>query len=223
MTQEIDNPGDPLFLVSRDLDGDLSKEERVRLNNALSSSESLRTEAGQLQNVDRIVKQWGAEDVEIDWKHHAELVTDMMRADLDENDLHPVDDLLAEWARRRPLWSEREFAEGVLRRIEPSRQATTPVAWAWRIGAPLSAAAAIALAVTASLWFGPHPTSVAIVSIGHVEVNAVSNRPVEPRVVVSYARPTTDKHADASDAPGIGYMTIGSSPLPRTGDESAPL
>ncbi len=221
MTHESYNPGDPLFLVSRDIDGDLSKDESDRLEDAFRSSESFRMQADRLRRVDRVVRQWGSEGVEIDWKHHAALITELTRAERDEDDLTRVDGLLAEWAQRKPVLDPRDFAQGVLERINPRRNA--PAGWTWRIGAPLAAAAAIALTVTASLWFGPHSSSVAIVSIGRVESNHVLKRGVEPRVIVSFARPTTDTQASANDAPDIGYMTIGSSPLPRAWDEPAPL
>jgi hypothetical protein len=223
MMDETYNPGDPLFLVSRDLDADLSKEERDRLTEVLRSSESLRAEANRLRAVDRMVRQWGFEGVEIDWKHHAGLVAVTLRTDSDDGVLYRVDELIAAWARRRPVFDERAFTQGVLDRIKPSGRKSRVLPWALRLGAPLAAAAAIALAVTATIWFVPTPLPVAVVSIGHADNQKPPSRPVEPKVIVSFARPATDRHTVATAAPGIGYMTIGSSPLPRAWDEPAPL
>lgn len=223
MIDETYNPNDPLFLVSRGLDRDLSDGERGRLNDALNASPTLREEAKRLEAVDRLVKQWGREGVEIDWRHHADLVVASPQTDADDATLRKIDELIAAWGRRQPVLDEKAFADAVLSRITPNRRKTLPMQWVLRIGAPLAAAAAIALAVTASLWFTPAPVPVVLVSIGRTGDQPAMVRSGGPKIIVSFARPTDDKHADATDAPGIGYMTIGSSPLPRAWDESAPL
>ncbi|MDO8632134.1 MAG: hypothetical protein Q7R41_16745 [Phycisphaerales bacterium] len=223
MIDETYNPNDPLFLASRGLDRDLSDGERGRLNDALIASPTLREDAKRLEAVDRLVKLWGREGVEIDWRHHADLVVASPQTDAEDATLRKIDELIAAWGRRQPVLDERAFADAVLSRITPNRRKTLPMQWVLRIGAPLAAAAAIAMAVTASLWFNPAPVPVIVVLIGRADVQPATVRSGEPKVIVSFARPTDDNHADATDAPGIGYMTIGSSPLPRVGDESAPL
>jgi len=214
MIEETYNPNDPLFLASKSLDGDLGEDERRLLNEAMRTSPALREEAKRLQTVDDLVKQWGRKGVEIDWKHHAGLVPASLQADADVEELKKVDALIAAWGRRKPVLDEKSFVNGVLLRIAPSRPKAFPLQWAWRIGAPLAAAAAIALAVTASLWFTPAPAAVVVVRIGPAG---------EERAVVSFARTANEKHADAMDAPEIGYMDLGSSPLPQAWDEPAPL
>jgi hypothetical protein len=223
MIDETYNPNDPLFLVSRGLDRDLSDGEQGRLNDALNASRTLREDAKRLEAVDRLVKQWGRGGVEIDWRRHADLVVASPQTDADDATLKKIDELIAAWGRRQPVLDERAFADAVLSRITPNRRKTLPMQWVLRIGAPLAAAAAIAMAVTVSLWFTPAPVPVVVVSIGRAEVQPATVRSGEAKVIVSFARPTDDIHADAMDVTGIGYMTIGSSPLPRVGDESAPL
>jgi hypothetical protein len=106
----------------------------------------------------------------------------------------------------------------VLGRIAGSRQGARAWQRLVRLGAPLAAAAALLIAVTAT-WQSPAPVvaphPVALVRIGPVEFDtgaAVS--------VVSFSR-SGPRTLPAEESLSFGYMTLGSSPM--TSFEEAPL
>lgn len=208
---------DPLFLVSRELDGDLTGDEQVRLRKLLAGSESLRAEAEKLRSVSKLVKRLAQTRADVDWTTHEQLV--MAHVGAEQSELGGVDDLLNAMAQRSPVYDEHAFVDRVMGRIVP---ATKQKAWSWRsvarIGAPLAAAAVVVLAVTAT-WFGPTPNGslmpVTIVHIGPHDGNTSG----DTDVVVRYSRVSvTVRTEDVSES--IGYMTLGSSPLASAMEES---
>ena len=58
MTNEDYNPIDPEFLVSREIDGDLSNDERRLLEEALAGSEPLRTQRDKLLALNALMQKW---------------------------------------------------------------------------------------------------------------------------------------------------------------------
>lgn len=222
MTADAYNPDDVAFLISRRLDGDLSAAERRRLDEALSQSESLRAEASQFEAVDRLVRQWGREPVELDWMLHAELTSACARSADDER-LGKVDDLLRQWRNRSVGVETIDLTDKVLAEIQAERRRATPYRYLLRLGMPLAAAAAIALAVTVSTWFGPAQDPICRVAIGPISWSAtVTEREVESRVVVSFAQ--SDVVATTLSKPAaIGFATIGVEPAELGGEESSPL
>jgi len=210
---DIIDRNDPLFLASLDIDGDLSAPERAQLEKALKGSPSLREQAAQLRTVAKWMDSYRKYELHIDWKTHENLVL----AAIGEHDsgLACVDRALKKWAKSEPDYDERVFVNGVLSRIDSARR-TKRTAWRTvaRLGAPLAAAAAVVLAVTAT-WQAPVRMSPVVdVRIGPVGEGA----PID-ETVVSFARPSQSFSPDAADG-SIGYMTLGSSPNSSTWEES---
>lgn len=212
------NLNDPLFLVSRSLDGDLSAAEQFRLDEALAASVELRAEADRLGTVARLIEARRTTHAQIDWNTHEKLVlTEIAHG---TPGLADVDQLLHDWSARRPQYDERQLADGIMARIAPARVRSRSK---WRIvarlGAPLAAAAAVVLAVTAS-WFAPAPeislTPVMVVQIGPPDADE-SNA---PEMIVSFTRPKAIP-SDSGESLSFGYMTLGSSPMGPL--EEAPL
>jgi DNA-binding MurR/RpiR family transcriptional regulator len=81
-----------------------------------------------------------------------------------------------------------------------------------RLGTPLAAAAAVVLAVTGT-WFAPVAQVSTVVLIGPPQ------RVGESVTVVSFAK-TAHSPATANEALTFGYMTLGSSPMGQTREES---
>jgi anti-sigma factor RsiW len=222
MTSDAYNPVDLAFLLSRDLDGDLSPAERLRLDEALSQSESLRSEASKLEAVDRLIQQWGQKPVEVDWKHHAALTSASAGSAADER-LGKVDDLLRRWRNRSVGVEDIDLTARVLAKIRSERRRTTPYRLVLRLGVPLAAAAAIALAVTVTTWFAPARDPICRVAIGPSSWSAaVAQREIESRVVVSFAR-SDEVATTLLKPPAIGFATIGVEPLGSAGEEGSPL
>ncbi len=218
MTDDQYNPDDLAFLVSRSMDDDLSPAERLRLADALSLSESLRAEVSKLKAVQRLVGQWGQESFDVDWKHHAALISASAASSEDES-LGKVDSLLSRWANRSEV-DAIDLTAGVLSRIHSERRGVNWHGTMWRLGVPLAAAAAIALAVTATTWF-PSRVPVCLVTFGPSSEAAITSESVMESQVVSFARsdePTTP----FATMPVIGFATIGVEAAP-SGEESAPL
>jgi|CXWL01.1.fsa_nt_gi hypothetical protein len=205
---------DPLFLVSRGMDGDLSASEQIRLEELLAASAELRIEADKLRSVAQLVESRRTVHAQVDWKLHEKLV--LAEIAEDESELAGVDDLLLEWGGRAPEYDERALADGVMARIAPARERKRSI---WRVvgrlGAPLAAAAAIALAVTGT-WYAPVAMPVTVVVIGPVQRGGESDAPV---AIVSFAR-TAVHPVPTNDSLTFGYMTLGSSPIGQTREES---
>lgn len=211
------DPNDPLFLVSRGLDGDLGGDEQLLLEGLLADSESLRAEAEKLRSVSKLMNALGGSEAEVDWKTHEQLV--MAQIGAKQTDFSGVDELLEVMSRRRPVYDERALIAGIMGRIAPAKKQR---AWNWRsiarVGAPLAAAAAVALAVTAN-WFAPvvnmSMSPVTVVQIGP----SYSGEATESSVVVMFSRQTRTVQA-MERTESIGYMTLGSTPLIAATEES---
>lgn len=220
MSGDAYNPNDLAFLLSRSLDGDLSADERRRLDEALSQSESLRFEASKLEAVKGLIERWGKRPIEVDWIHHAAL-TSACAGCADDERLGKVDDLLLRWRNRNVGVEAIDLTAGVLAKVRSERRRANPYRLVLRLGVPLAAAAAIALVVTATTWFAPARNPICQVAIGPSCNEAVAERGVESRVVVSFAQ--TSDAAAIRTPPSIGFATIGVEPLGSAGEESWPL
>ena len=146
---ENNHLNDPLFLVSRGFDGDLSASEQIRLDQLLNASPELRVEAGKLKAVAQLVKSRGTDLGQVDWKLHEKLV--LAEIEGAESELADVDSLLRKWSRKGPQYSEHALADGIMALIAPAGERKRS---AWRVvvrlGAPLAAAAAIPIVVGSS-------------------------------------------------------------------------
>jgi len=222
MTADAYNPDDLAFLISRGLDGDLSPAERRRLDEALSRSESLRSEASKFEAVGQLVERWGKQPVEVDWQHHAAL-TSACSGSADDERLGKVDDLLRRWRDRSVGVEAIDLAASVLAKIHSEHRRANPYRLVLRLGVPLAAAAAIALALTVTTWFTPARDPICQVAIGPSSWNvAGAERGVESRVVVSFVQ--SGEAAGTLQIPAaIGFATIGVEPLGSAGEESSPL
>jgi len=187
--QDSYSPDDLSFLLSRRLDGDdLSPDESARLDEALRTSPVLRREAEHLETIRTLISRWGQRIVEPEAA--------------DDPGLRKVDGLLRRWGEREP--AELDLSEQVLHTIGAKRR-VMPRGLVFRLGVPLAAAAAIAIAALGP-WFTPRESI--YVAIGQAPIaRAVSS--AEPQVVVSFALPTELPTAEAREALSVGSMIIG--------------
>ena len=224
MTTDDYNPTDPEFLVSREIDGDLSEDERRRLGEALAGSESLRAERDRLRTLDALVSKWAKRQANLDWETHGKLVGADLTGETDDGKLKKVDRLLDEWSRRTETVDSDAFATAVLARIAPQRKRPMLRRMIFRVGVPAAAAALLAVAVTVRFWFAASREPVTTVTIRQpAYVQTAMDDGAAPIVVVSFARTATGASGVAQESPGISYMTLGAEPLVRSWDYSAPL
>ncbi len=221
MSGDAYNPNDPAFLLSRGLDGDLSAEERRRLEESLLQSESLRSEVAKLEAVNRLLARWRKTSIEVDWKHHAALTSAVARSAGDKQ-LDKVDELLQRWRNRNAEVEAIDLTPGVLAEIRSQRRGANPYRLVLRLGVPLAAAAAIVLALTVTTWFAPPRDPVCRVAIGPSWKVSVVEREFESRSVVSFVR-SSEVVTTMLTPPAIGFATIGVEPHRSVGEDSAPL
>ncbi len=218
-------PDDPGFLISRALDGDLTPSEREQLEQALRESPDLRRQADELGAADRLVRRWGHPGVDLDWETHAALTSANAAAQGDVEVLAGVDVLVRRWAEREPGVDLDAFTARVLTKIKEEKRASRMSRVVYRIGLPLAAAAAIAVALVGRDWFAPSRQQVCDVTIRPVarSVAVVDGSRREPTVVVSFAPPVEDAPARAvTSNRGVGVMFIGAESERRV-EEGSPL
>jgi hypothetical protein len=215
MTASDYNPNDIEFLLSRDIDGDLPPDEQRRLRERLAESPELRSRNEGLRRVTELVSQWGVEQPQVDWTAHAKLVQAKLTQPADADDLR-LDAVLRGWATVRPAIDEAALTAGVMSQIRVRRRSRTlyPLL---RIGAPLAAAAVLALSVSTVFWAGPQ----AAPKVSVVEIAAPSMAGgTRGHAVVSFAR-DTDVAQPTVEASSIAFLTLGASPASSA--EAAPL
>ena len=224
MTSEDYNPTDPEFLLSRDLDGDLSEEERRMLDEALAGSESLRAEREKLRAADTLVSSWAARSPQLDWATQAKLVQADVAGETDDEALQKVDSLLTRWGRRTEGIGGDAFTAAVMARIAPPRRRPALQRLIFRVGVPIAAAALIAVAVTGRFWFTVSQEPAVKVVIGPAApMRSSMDGGPGPRTVVSFAQTASEPRDTTPEPPGISYMTLGSSPMVESWEYSAPL
>lgn len=145
------NPNDPLFLASRWIDGDLSPEELRQLEAAMRRDPSFAREVEQLKSTNDLLGRWSAAEPGVDWSRFERVIGDLAVPESEARELDQVDALLQRYSAREPDIDWNDFAAGVMEEIGARRTASRLIL-AWRVGLPLAAAAAIALAVTAIPW-----------------------------------------------------------------------
>lgn len=212
MTDTPYNPDDPNFLASQRLDGDLSPEERAALDRAIEASPELRQQAEGIAAVDGIVKRWADLPVEIDWQHHAANIVARIEQEETPEERAAIDGLLLRWKAHPVDLDEDSFTTAVTDRLADSaasRPSRTRRAWLWRLGAPLAAAAAVVITLTARFWSAPVGRSMAVVHYAATSPEFVASGPDAAKIVsiVSYARTVVDRSAEAD---GGGWISIGS-------------
>jgi hypothetical protein len=222
MSEKPYNPEDPAFLISRSLDRDLSEDEHRQLDQVLSESEALRAEADMLRAVDRLIKRWAAEPVELDWEPHAAMIQARVTDSDDDQALRRIDD----WLKRlgdSPVEVDGErFTAAVMAGIGAGPQRTVR-SLIFRIGAPLAAAAAIAFALIATFWSEPSQVAVTRVVVGPAvkRIEGLPGAAERPMPIVSFSRSSDTVVAEAAARPGIS--AVWSASTSDWSDESPPL
>lgn len=211
------NPNDPLFLVSRDLDGDLSAAEKSRLERLLGESAELRGEALAFRRMESLLTARRDDEARIDWLNYEKLI--LARVEDSDDESPAMEQVLHAWGRRQPEWDQEGFAGEVLSRIATPQKRAMPWWKVVRLGAPLAAAAAIVIAFTAT-WQTPLPV-VSPAPLAVVEIHRSDARSSASAVsIVSFAR-SMPRPAPLEESVSFGYMTLGSSPMSQ--QEEAPL
>ncbi len=212
-------PDDPEFLASRALDEDLCADERRRLDEALAGSDELRVEAKLLGTVDHLIKQWGGDEVELDWETYAKLVRARIESLGEEEGLQKVDEVLTRWGAARPETDGERFKTAVMRRVRADAPQRSWRRMVFRIGAPLAAAAAVAIAVTASFWSAASRETVCQVVIGP-DTPTVQ---VSSSAIVRFDRAPVERAEGEGEMPRMSLLAMGSSPVMVESPEVPPL
>ncbi len=209
------NADDPAFLLSRSLDEELSDEELRRLESAMASSGALRLEAENLRALDELVKRWAARKPEVDFDCHAVLTVARAGEKCDDDELRKVDRLIERWGSQGVSIEAQPFTAAVMERVtcgpghKPRRRLI------FKIAAPLAAAAALAFAITASMWQAAGPQGICNVRFGPA-TPVVASSPV-----VLFGRAAVDSTIEPTT--GISLGTVGSAPLSALPGGSPPL
>jgi len=220
MTERLFNPDDLSFLISQGLDGDLSAEQRRRLDGALSASVELRQEADDFAAVEGLVGRWADSRVNLAWDATAGLIGAEVRGAHDDPGLQQVDALLDRWGRSQPASATFDISRAVLEEIRAERSKGRSRRLVLRFGTPLAMAAAVALVVFGTTWFEPLAPPKSQVKIGQpASVTVVNAEP--PRTVVSFARSNGDTVARETSPVAIGFITLGAGPVVNTGEASS--
>lgn len=224
MSEQEYNENDPLFLLSRSLDQELSAQKRQSLDEALASSGSLRDEAAKLRGVDRLVRRWGSLEVDANLDGFAEAVGGAPEPE----GLAGVDELVARWGSRSVESGSEALVARVMARIAPTPHlaargpvaARRPLHWQrviFRVGAPLAAAAALALAFVTYSRVPPSSHRQVEVAWGP-PLAAVSQRVCD----VSFRRVPAGQQGP-SIASGVSFVIAGADPLPAEQSVAPPL
>lgn len=216
MTSSDYNPNDLEFLLSRNVDGELTPEEQRHLRELLANSSELRSQDAELQSVAGLVSRWGEAPPDVDWAIHAKLVQANLTEPAGAADQR-LDALLRGWAVEQPAVNEDALLAGVMGQIRVRRR-TRALYPLLRIAGPLAAAAVLALSVSTIFWTAPAITPTVVVELGHSSLVSVSQS--ESTAVVSFAR-DSGKVQTSVETSSIAFLTLGSSPA--VSNEAAPL
>lgn len=219
MTDRPFNPDDLEFLISQELDGDLSMNQRQRLDQARAASAELQQTSAAFASVDRLLGRWTDRGVELDWEATAALTNARIRGeDAGHGD---VDAMLQRWSKRTLDDRTADLSTSVLKRIRAAERGTDARRLIFRMSAPLAMAAAIALVVFGTTWFERLEKPVTVVSI-RTTIDEPTLVEESPRTIVSFGRPNIDAVARDTTPPSIGFITLGAGPESNAG-EVAPL
>lgn len=150
MTEPTIHPDDPLFLVSRQLDGDLSEAELKALVVRVSASPELTDAARRMQAVDEAVRRSMPGLPALDWAREAEMVLGRIADAFANPEDHRIDAALDGWSRATSV-EDADLAGRVLSKVTAAKAKPRRLVLPWAV--PLAAAAAIAMIVMGP-WFG---------------------------------------------------------------------
>jgi hypothetical protein len=182
-----------------------------------------------------LLKRWAAEPIESNWAAHEKAIrVSTVNATIQEVDAR-VDEWLKRWGVETPDVDTDRFASAVTAKIRAGspqaceRRGLTTYRLLFRIGAPLAAAAAIALVVTSGLW-APVPTkptaskpSAPVVLVSLAPGGAADGPANGASVVfVAFDREPCEEPGQIAST-GISFMTMGSAPLTEESAEVPPL
>ena len=207
------NPDDLGFLVSLDIDGDLTGEEQKRLTERLDASESMRADADAMRKVGELVRRWAAGPVEIDWHAHAGLINARCLAGEDSQDRPELEDLLKRWARDGTVFEDELFTADVMRRVGRRAPIANPRPrrlWIIRFAAPLAAAAVLAFAFLGVSRINRNVESPDLVSDVRTQLPFDVSR--VPVCIVTFARESPDASPakpDVEPSSGISFTAFG--------------
>ena len=227
------NPHAPLFLLSQSIDGVLAPTQQEQLEAALAASAELRAEAEQLRAVCKLIEAWGTQADGVDADSLGEEVSVHLAASegAESSELAGVDDLLRRWSQPEPKIDWEQFHGSVMKRIAPERseRSAAPV-WGriLRLGTPLAAAAAIALAYVGYLrpWNLPrsqpaHPPIVSV-RIGP-QVETLVEGAGEDVFEVTFGRDSTPSSTSEEVRRGPSCVIAGASLRPASYSIQPPL
>lgn len=218
------NPYDPAFLLSRSFDEELTEDEQRRLDEALASSPSARREAEELRALDRLIRRWGAEEVALDWENQRHLIVAEASSEDDAEALGKVDALIERWGAEVVAFDEERFTESVMKQVasEPGRKWRGLIL---RLGAPLAAAAAIAVAVTIGIDRPAprNPVSLIEFDLHLAMVDLRTTQTGTPTAVVSFSRLPVEVGEEHTDETVMGFGFVGSTAIMTLPGESPPL
>jgi hypothetical protein len=220
MTDMPHNPKDPEFLLSRELDRELSEKERRVLDEGLADSASLRAERERYGALDKLLRRFAARKVDVDWDAFAADVDRASAAEHPDEAGDSFDRLLARWGENEPVVDWERFTAVVMERIEPKRRATSWHRVIFRIGAPLAAAAAIALAVLIPTEEAPSGRSLVCYSYPTAGTASTTANGVS---AVSYGRDLAGVYASRPAVGAFGFATVGTAEEETTTSPTPPL
>lgn len=219
MAESKYNPNDPEFLASCGIDEPLSDDEREQLTAAMRKSNQLSRFQSQIAAVNRLIEHCSEERIELDWEAHLKLIEGRI-AEGDEACLGVVDELVCAWASDVPQVEPGSFTRDVLERIRTDRGVHLWRRQIFRIGAPLAAAAIIALAV--GLWVWQPFTRQPIARVVYQMPARESSRSAAAhRAVVQFVRSAPKDFSNARP-PTVSILAMGSSPVSAAPEEEVP-
>ncbi len=224
MSESTYNPNDPAFLASRSLDETLDDADQERLRDVRSADASVETEARQLAAVDALVRKWSESDAYGTPDAFVESVLGRIVDEHDEKN-HALDQRIRDWAGNVPQVDARAFVNGVRRRMERGHGQRRRRPMLFRLGVPLAAAASIALALSAGLWFRSARRPLVEVSIGRMALGHkghASDLGGASGVVV-FDRTIVAGRTKERNSVGVAFAMIGADPVPLGSQEVPPL
>ncbi len=222
MTEEQYNPNDVLFLISCGLDETLSDKQQRVVDGALAKSPSLREQADALRATAALLAQWSKQPVDCDWTGHAQSISDQI-GDAASDEFDQLDTLLGRWSTTRPSFDAEAFTADVMVRVDGTNTGGVSKVL-FRIGAPLAAAAAIALAVVGTLWFqAPLASSVHVVYYSSAVYDDDGLGADRVESLVSFHREPVVQRTIGDGVPGLSFISVGSSPLIDSFEEQPPI